>query len=58
MLTKHPLFLLETLFLEVKQVLPHKENLGIEALRLLVTDAPGWEITHTVECYSIKAKER
>ena len=48
-LTAQPLFLLQTLFAEVKNVLPNKDNLAIQTLRLLVTDTPGWETPHFVE---------
>ena len=56
-LTTQSVFLLQTLFAEVKNILPNKDNLVLQTLRLLVTDAQGWETPHFVEDYQIKGKE-
>ena len=51
-------FLLTTLFQDVKNLLPNKECLTIETLRLVVTDTPGWETPHFVENYNNKVEDR
>ena len=51
-------FLLTTLFQDVKNILPNKECLTIETLRLVVTDTPGWETPHFVENYNNKVEEK
>ena len=51
-------FLLTTLFQDVKNLLPNKEWLTIETLRLVVTDTPGWETPHFVENYNNKVEEK
>ena len=57
-LTTQSVFLLQTLFAEVKNILPHNNNLVVQTLHLLVTDTQGWETPHFVKDYQIKGKER
>ena len=56
LLTGHQLFLLTNLFSNIKNILPHKENLVIETLRFVVTDTGGLETLHYVEDYTIKVE--
>ena len=58
LLSAQTVFLLTTLFQDVKNILPNKECLTIETLRLVVTDTPGWETPHFVENYNNKVEDR
>ena len=58
LLSAQTVFLLTTLFQDVKNILPNNEWLTIETLRLVVTDTPGWETPHFVENYNNKAEEK
>ena len=57
-LTADTVFVLKTLFEEVKSILPNKEFITIETLRLVVTDTPGWEVPHFAEHKGLKAENR
>ena len=48
LLTGHQLFLLTELFTNIKNILPHKENLVIETRRLVVTNNGGLETPHYI----------
>ena len=58
LLTGHQLFLFTKLFTNIKHILPQKENLLIETLRLVVTDTGGLETPYCVEDYTLKGEER
>ena len=57
-LTADTVFVLKTLFEEVKSILPNKEFITIETFRLVVTDTPGWEVPHFAEHKDLKAENR
>ena len=57
-LTADTVFVLKTLFEEVKSILPNNEIITIETLRLVVTDTPGWEVPHFAEKRHLKGEER
>lgn len=58
LLSSQTVFLLTTLFQDVKKLLPNKDCLTIETLRLVVTDTPGLETPHFVENYTNKGEDR
>ena len=58
LLTGHQLFLLNKTFTNIKNILPHKEKLVIETLRLFVTDTGDLETPHCVEDYRPKRENR
>ena len=57
-MTTETVFVLKTLFEEVKSILPDKECFTIKTLRLVVTDIPGWEIPHFAEHRATKIENR
>ena len=57
-LTADTVFVLKTLFEEVKSILPNNKIITIEALRLVVTDTPGWEVPHFAEHKDLKAENK
>ena len=58
LLSAQTVFLLTTLFQDVKNLLPNKDCLTVETLRLGVTDTPGWETPHFAENYNNKVEAR
>ena len=55
-LTQHTLFVLKTMFEELKKVLPHNENLMIENLSRLVTNYPSLKIPTAPNTIRIRQK--
>ena len=58
LLSAQTVFLLKTLFKEVKNILPTEDIFNIETLRLVVTDTPGWEVPHFAEHKGLKVEHR
>ena len=52
-----PTVFIDQTFHQYKNILPQKENLVIETLRLVVTDTGGLETLYCVESYTLKGEE-
>ena len=57
-MTAETVFVLKALFEEVKSILPNKEFITIETLRLVVTNTPGWEVFHFAKHRGLKVEHR
>ena len=58
LLSAQTVFLLKTLFKEVKNILPTEDIFNIETLRLVVTETPDWEVPHFAKHKDVKAEIR